>query len=245
MQKYNFTQLKNVPKVAGIYSIQNILNNKRYIGSTKNFYSRFHEHKYLLLNGKHHSKHLQNSFNKYGDSVFVFQILEICEPIRDTLLLIEQKYLDLNPEYNINKYASGADIGFNKIGSDEYNAIEIQGLDPNTNTIVVTFPSIVCANEFYKKAKHNPAILDSIKSFGKHTYLGLIWKFSHQEIELFKNKHIAKRKKIAKYDLNGNLICIFDSVRKAQQSIGQHRNFARNLKRNNYKWKGFLWKYLS
>nr|DAD74703.1 MAG TPA: GIY-YIG nuclease superfamily protein [CrAss-like virus sp. ctRQZ5] len=58
MSNYKFKELKKVPKSAGIYSICNLLNNKRYIGSTNNFYNRFHEHKCLLRNNKHHSLHL-------------------------------------------------------------------------------------------------------------------------------------------------------------------------------------------
>jgi len=36
---------------------------------------------------------------------FQFAILEYCEPVKDTILFIEQKYLDLNPEYNNAKCA--------------------------------------------------------------------------------------------------------------------------------------------
>lgn len=54
-----------------------------------------------MRNNKHHSPHLQAAWNKYGEKHFVFQILETCEPIKDTLMLLEQKYLDLKPEYNI------------------------------------------------------------------------------------------------------------------------------------------------
>ena len=106
MQSYKFKELKKVPKSAGIYSICNLLNNKRYIGSTNNFYNRFHEHKCLLRNNKHHNMHLQNAYNKYGINCFVFKILETCEPIQETLMIIEQKYLDSSPDYNISKIAT-------------------------------------------------------------------------------------------------------------------------------------------
>ena len=61
----------------------------------------------------------------------------MCEPIRDTLLAIEQKYLDLNPEYNINKFASGADIGVNKAKHGVSYDYPIDGVDPYTYAIVV------------------------------------------------------------------------------------------------------------
>lgn len=107
MQNYNFCSIKDIPQsTSGIYSIVNILNNHRYIGSSKNIRARLYQHYNKLNKNKHHSIHLQNAFNKYGQDKFIIQILEQCEPIRDTLIFIEQKYLDLNPEYNIAKLAS-------------------------------------------------------------------------------------------------------------------------------------------
>ena len=49
---------------------------------------------------------MQRAYDKYGEYNFEVNILEICSPVRDTLLYLEQKYLDLNPEYNISKTAS-------------------------------------------------------------------------------------------------------------------------------------------
>lgn len=107
MQSYNFDKIREIPNnISGVYSIVNSLNNNRYIGSSKDIRSRIYQHHYNLEKNKHHSIHLQNAYNKYGRDKFVIVILEVCEPIRDTLLYIEQKYLDLNPEYNIAKLAS-------------------------------------------------------------------------------------------------------------------------------------------
>lgn len=40
---------KNNGKVSGVYCIINILNNKKYIGSSKNIYSRWFKHKANLI----------------------------------------------------------------------------------------------------------------------------------------------------------------------------------------------------
>lgn len=107
MQSYNFTNINEIPKnTSGVYCIVNILNNHKYIGSSKDIRYRIYQHHYNLKNNKHHSTYLQNAYNKYGYDKFIISILEICAPIRDTLLFIEQKYLDLNPEYNMAKLAS-------------------------------------------------------------------------------------------------------------------------------------------
>jgi group I intron endonuclease len=94
--------------ISGVYEIKNKLNNHRYIGSSVNILSRFSGHKYDLHKNKHHSTYLQRAWNKYGESNFEFNILETCEPVKDTLLFIEQKYLDLKPEYNICKIAGNS-----------------------------------------------------------------------------------------------------------------------------------------
>jgi len=86
-----------------IYQITNIINSKIYLGSAKYFAGRKGNHYYKLRNNKHHNKHLQNSYNKYGD-VFKFEIIEYCSS--ENLVEREQYYIDtLNPDYNILKEA--------------------------------------------------------------------------------------------------------------------------------------------
>lgn len=89
----------------GIYSILNLKNNKRYIGSSNNIEKRINCHFSNLLKNKHCNKKLQNSYNKYGKSFFTYEILEMFEKIdKKQLLEIEQKYInnyDFNMLYNI------------------------------------------------------------------------------------------------------------------------------------------------
>lgn len=83
----------------GIYRIKNSINNKIYIGSTKNIEARWAKHKALLRHNKHQNAHLQNAWNKYGENAFIFEVIEECK-IED-LINREQFFIDnLNPEYN-------------------------------------------------------------------------------------------------------------------------------------------------
>jgi group I intron endonuclease len=91
----------------GIYRIKNIVNNKCYYGSSKDIKNRWNQHIKHLSNNKHHNIILQNAWKKYGETNFLFEIVEECK--EGDLFIIEQKYLDRSPEYNIGKQASGGD----------------------------------------------------------------------------------------------------------------------------------------
>ncbi|MCK4522264.1 MAG: GIY-YIG nuclease family protein [Nanoarchaeota archaeon] len=62
----------------GIYKIENMLNGKVYIGSSKDIKKRWAAHQSDLRLDKHHSSHLQYSFNKYGTEVFKFSLVLKC-----------------------------------------------------------------------------------------------------------------------------------------------------------------------
>ena len=112
---------KIMPLDGGVYKITNVANNKFYIGSTINLRKRIKRHFYELLNQMHHSKHLQNAWNRYREENFVYEPLEIIKKeqrekaneYKKKLRKIEQKYLDeFTPwkaeiGYNINKSATG------------------------------------------------------------------------------------------------------------------------------------------
>ena len=69
--------------------------------------NRWNQHITYLSNNKHHNIILQNAWKKYGENNFSFEIIEECK--EEDLFLLEQKYLDKSPEYNIGKHASGGD----------------------------------------------------------------------------------------------------------------------------------------
>ena len=89
-------------KVSGIYCIENIINHKTYIGSSKNIYQRLLKHFALLRHNKHQNAHLQSAWNKYGESSFRWFILELCDSVK--LAEKEQYCIDLfGAEYNITR----------------------------------------------------------------------------------------------------------------------------------------------
>lgn len=89
---------------SGVYQILNLVNGKRYIGSAKCLYRRFHVHRRGLMRGLHHCRYLQAAWNKYGESAFRFEPLLICSA--GNAVFYEQRAIDAYaPEYNIAKIA--------------------------------------------------------------------------------------------------------------------------------------------
>ncbi len=105
----------------GIYQIRNILNDKRYIGSAigkGGVLKRWNEHKRKLNTNKHHSIKLQNAWNKYGESAFVFELVQEHVKLtyvsqkewKEIVLRSEQKWLDEL------LFASANDARFHQLG---------------------------------------------------------------------------------------------------------------------------------
>lgn len=92
-----------------VYEIKNVVNNKRYIGATKNIRFRFRQHKTSLNSGEHHSKTLQDDFNKYGLENFIFKVL--AKVPEEDLDFMEKYFIEcfdvMNPKYGYNKNSGG------------------------------------------------------------------------------------------------------------------------------------------
>ena len=80
-------------KTSGIYKIVNISNGKYYVGSSNDIEWRTYNHFRKLKLRKHENPHLQSAWNLYGESMFEVVVVE--KIARGSLLLTEQKYLDV------------------------------------------------------------------------------------------------------------------------------------------------------
>lgn len=91
--------------MTGIYKIENVVNNKYYIGSSIDIKHRWTQHK----RAKDKSSYIQRAIKKHGLQDFIFEVLEECG--EEDLLKIEQQYLDIaflmpNMIYNTNPLAA-------------------------------------------------------------------------------------------------------------------------------------------
>jgi predicted GIY-YIG superfamily endonuclease len=107
--------LTSIPVTGGIYKFTSKTSGKIYIGSAKNLRKRFVQHRSNLRLNKHHSKHFQNAYNKYGESDFIYSILEELKDM-SLLLIREQYYLDtllFAQEYINHKSNKFLELGYN------------------------------------------------------------------------------------------------------------------------------------
>jgi len=79
----------------GTYEIKNRLDGMAYGGSSGDIEQRWMAHLWMLRNDRHHCAHLQNAWNKYGEDVFEFSVLEVIED-PDERLAAEQAWLDIH-----------------------------------------------------------------------------------------------------------------------------------------------------
>ena len=101
---------------SGIYAIINLINDKMYIGSSKNIKSRFKTHTRDLNKNKHFNPYLQNAWNKYGGGNFTIEVIEY----------IKNNKLREKEIYYINFYKSlYSQTGYN-ILDKTYNTNNIQ-----------------------------------------------------------------------------------------------------------------------
>lgn len=100
--------------MAVIYRITNMANGKFYVGSADSFARREWQHKYYLRRNEHKNPHLQAAWNKYGEEMFVFEIVETI-PEGEDQLVWEDKWLrecvGKTDCYNVNTLATAPRLG--------------------------------------------------------------------------------------------------------------------------------------
>jgi group I intron endonuclease len=91
-------------KQCGIYKITCLPTSKVYVGSSVDLNKRNRDHWSYLARNKHTNPYLQSAWNKYGESAFVFEIIELID--RQMLLERETFWIDA-------LRASDNEFGFN------------------------------------------------------------------------------------------------------------------------------------
>lgn len=100
--------------MAVIYRITNMANGNFYIGSAESFPRREWQHKYDLKRNQHKNPRLQAAWNKYGEEMFVFEIIEEVPQGEDQLIWEDKWLRDCVGKldcYNVNTLATASRLG--------------------------------------------------------------------------------------------------------------------------------------
>lgn len=228
-----------------IYGILNKLNGKQYVGSTNNYYKRKQLHLKRLATNVHHSYHLQNSWNKHGEKMFDFIILEKVDQQID-LIEREQWWIDnSNSNYNICRIA-GSSLGVKRTEATK-EKIRQRNLGLKHPDWRNKIKSIAQGGEnhwtknkkFSENAKKNMsnAQKELFKNGYKHPRLGL--KETKEQIE---KKRIRASKIVLQFDLNGEFIKEYKSAKEASSYGFIASSISQCIMNKRKTHKNFIWK---
>ncbi len=241
----------------GIYSINNIIDNKYYIGETKNLIKRLDEHLRMLKNNKHPNDHLQNAFNLYGKQSFSFEILEEC-PI-EYLKSQENYWCNMlnthNRKYGYN-IQSTSPVGKTNMSKETIEKIRIANKgrkfclgkhhsDETKKKISNSNKGKIMNEEFRKKCRSR--MLGNKFSDISKIKLSISVSKAKKGIKLT-DKHklslsISHKKPIIQLDLNGNFIKNWESSSDTAKYGFNPGNITQCCKGKISSSKGFKWKY--
>lgn len=202
-----------------------------YIGSTIDFIARKKYHLWQLKNNKHHSRHLQRTWNKYGENAFLIEIIKTVD-IKN-MINNEQNLIDAKGYYNV---CTKAELPL-------YMGKAIVLYDKNVKHIG-DFESIQEANRKLNTKMYGRGIYPY---YSKGYYI-----FKKNENYEFIKNHINKRydkwhqkKKVYQFDIDGNLIKEWYDLRDASMFYSDKKlnnNILASIRRNGTAY-GFIWSF--
>jgi group I intron endonuclease len=241
-----------------IYKITNIKTQDFYIGSAVNYKNRRWSHICSLKKNKHKNQFIQNSWNKYGQDAFIFEIIEVVDKL-ENLIIREQYWIDtLSPTFNFAKIA-GSPLGVKHTEKSRMNmSIAHQKLTKEERGHK---ENCICAICNRKKGKDSPryipreericvcgcgisftCMINSNKRFiSGHNKSQLGRKKTREEIEKQRKKILVP---ILQYDMNGKFIKEWEGIIVAANELNYtSEGIIRCLKGKAIKYKNCIWKY--
>ena len=235
--------------ICGIYKITNLVNNKLYIGQSKDLYERLRKHKESLKNNYHFNKHLQRSYNKYGKDNFDFEIIEVCsyELLNDKETFYIDKYNTMNSNYGYNK-ESGGKVKTVSAETKRKQSLMRTGTKASEETKRKMSLSRMGENNGFYNNKHSKETKIKIGASRKGVPLSPERKEKAIKYLLSLGKQFKEgenhtnSKRVYKLDSeNFNIMCVYESIRIAEKvefnkinGVVRNHLKSKTMERNNY-----------
>ena len=209
--------------LCGIYGIQNVINGKYYVGQAVDILHRWKQHKDALNNGSHFNKHLQRSWNKYGQENFVFSILTLCKREKSELNHWERYWVkELNARINgYNKTDGGQDANnFISYTEDELLQHFLSNRGENNKNAKLTEKDVL---EIIDRLKQNEGDAQIARDYNidstsvNHIRIHKTWKHLTKGIEFPKYN---TGKSIDVYTEDGNYVDTYETEFEACEKTG-------------------------
>lgn len=188
--------------LCGIYCIENVVDNKKYIGLSRDIRRRWNEHKSELRNNCHGNIYLQRAWNIYGEESFRFDIVELCDPsiICDKERYYISEYHTLSHENGYN-LTSGGEYAVTKckkvihlLSGKIYDSVRVAAQDNN----IVDITMIDWCRKYY-----NFMYFDEYNSMDQECieyYTNFDWKTSiHEKLSRAHSRENLSVETLAKY----------------------------------------------
>lgn len=227
-------------RITGIYKLTNLINGKIYIGQSRDIANRmrYHIQDSKRVNDKRGQNPLYEAMRKYGHENFKLEILEICE----------EAELDEREAYYIKLYDStNPDKGYNQTFYPK------PFLDPRiiaeSHRAEVMRMHGKRLREWNLKQWKDPEYRKKMSKQSSKVQLERLKdpEYREEKIKQLKEATNKMKKKVAQYDLEGNLIAVYDGVREAGRATGiSHQSIQKVAKGDKYRKTagGYVWKYL-
>lgn len=206
-----------------IYIINNDINDKIYVGKTKqrDRRARWRNHRSDCNRGKQPNSLLYKAMRKYGLEHFDFKIIEEDIP-ENQLNKREQYWIKYYDSHNPNKgynLTDGGDGG--KTRDVPPNSKEVCQIDLKENKVLKTFSSLHEAARFLGNENYYQNIGAACRGKQKTAY-GYRW--SYKENLIFRNPRTDKKKIVYQIDIEtSEILHVFDCVADAAEALSGKR----------------------
>lgn len=209
-------------KISGIYKIENQVNGKCYVGQSVDMLRREREHFKRLRVGVHENSYLQNSFNKYGEENFKFEMLEEVEIT--FLRQREQHWIDLIGEYNLRDAGEGCALRpEHKAKLSEKSKQQHQKAKQEGKYKVVVIDLVTDEREYYDTIANCPVVFKKYYNFAsKKCYFNL----STNTPEKIETKITQTKEKYQNYLVSQTSRPIYIYKKKTKEFVGKYNSIS-------------------